>query len=391
MIESIIRNNRTCTGCSACSNTCPESAIQMTLINGFYKPCIDETKCVFCKKCISVCPQNSELKQTDYKTVAFACKNKDNAVRIKSASGGIFSVLAEKVLSEGGFVYGAAFDNDFMVHHIRITKSNDLSKLRRSKYVQSYIDDIFRQIKQDLTDGRMVLFSGTPCQCAGLNSYLNKDYNNLIIVEVLCHGVPSPVIWKNYLNYRIKKSKESRKIVECMFRTKDTSPKSSWSNSYMYIKLDKGEYNVNSNHDPYMMLFARSNVILNDSCYECRYRNLIDRGYADISICDFWNINCISPDFDDDKGISLMMIHSEKGNEFLESCKGQMELLNVNPKKALSYNSSFSQPEKLKLSIKVREALIKRPEKFRLIYYTFLPVIYIRKVLNKFKKIINRS
>lgn len=391
MIDSIIKNGRACTGCSACSNTCPESAIQMTLINGFYKPCIDETKCVSCEKCVSVCPQNSELKQTDYKTVAFACKNKDNAVRIKSASGGIFSVLAEKVLSEGGFVYGVAFDNSFMAHHIRIEKSSDLIKLRRSKYLQSYVGNVFTSVKNDLVNDKPVLFSGTPCQCAGLISFLDKEYENLIIVEVLCHGTPSPVIWKNYLNYRIKKSKGSQKIIECMFKTKDTSPKSSWSNSYMYIKLDKGEHNVNGNHDPYMMLFVRSNVILNDSCYECRYRNLIDRGYADISICDFWNIDRISPDFDDDKGISLMMIHSRKGNEFLESCKDKMELLNVNPKKALSHNASSSPPEKLKLSIKVREALIKRPEKFGRIYYTFLPVIYIGKVLNKIKKILNRS
>ena len=159
----------------------------------------------------------------------------------------------------------------------------------------------------------------------------------------------------------------------------------------MYIKLDKEEHNVNGMYDPYMMLFARSNIILNDSCYECRYRKLIDRGYADISICDFWNIERILPDFDDNKGISFMMIHSEKGNEFIKSCQDKMELINVNPKTGLSYNSSSLQPEKLNSSIKVRDALIKYPEKFGHIYFTFLPVIYIRKVLNKFQKLLNRS
>lgn len=124
MIESIIKTGRSCTGCSACFNICPKAAINMSLINGFYKPCIDNTKCVLCKKCIFVCPQNSDIKQTDFKTIAFACKNVDLAVRMKSASGGIFSVLAEKVLSVKGIVYGVAFDESFMAHHIRI--ENDL-------------------------------------------------------------------------------------------------------------------------------------------------------------------------------------------------------------------------------------------------------------------------
>ena len=391
MIDNIIKTERACTGCSACCNICPKSAIKMSLINGFYKPCIDNSKCVSCKRCISVCPQNNEIKQADFQTTAFACKNKNIAVRMKSASGGIFSVLAEKVLSMNGIVYGVSFNDNFMAHHIRIENMSELPKLRRSKYLQSYVGDIFNLVKDDLINGKRVLFSGTPCQCAGLYSYLNHEYDNLLIVEVLCHGTPSPVIWQSYLQYRLKKAKASHKITECMFHAKDTSPKASWSNSYMYIKFDKSEHNVNGNYDPYMMLFARSNVILNDSCYECRYRKLVDRGYVDISICDFWNIDCIAPQLNDDKGVSFLMIHSVKGNNIINACKERMELVYVEPEQGLNYNSSSIQPDKYKDSIKVRSSLINTPEKFGRIYYTYLPVIYIRKVFNKIKKMLKRG
>lgn len=393
MTDRIIVTGRSCTGCSACYNICPKSAIKMDLADGFYKPSIDKKKCISCKKCVSVCPQNAEIKKSEYTTVAYACKNKDLSVRMKSASGGIFSILAEHTINNGGIVYGVAFDENFMAKHIRINNISELYKLRRSKYLQSYVGKVFEMVKNDLKKGIEVLFSGTPCQCAGLSAYLNQNYNNLTIVEVLCHGVPSPVIWRNYLNYRIKKSKGSSKVLECMFHTKDTSPKARWSNSYMFIRLDNGLYNINSNYDPYMMLFVRSNVILNNSCYECIYRDIIDRGYADISISDFWNIDKIDPEFDDDKGVSFFMIHSEKGYSIFNSCKDKMYCISVDPKKGLSFNSSSTQPERLKMNIKIRASLLKYPERFGKIYYAYLPIIYIRKIIKKINKIFksNRS
>lgn len=255
----------------------------------------------------------------------------------------------------------------------------------------SYIGDVFRKIKQELDEGKKVLFSGTPCQCAGLNAYLSGKRENLVIVEVLCHGVPSPVIWKNYLDYRVKKSKNSTKIENCMFHTKDTNPKASWSNSFMSIKLDREDYNVNSNSDPFMMLFARSDIILNDSCYECRYRDSVNRGYVDISLCDFWNIARIDVSLDDDKGISLMLIHSEKGELIVSECVEQLVMTEVEPQRALSINGSSHQPKRIKRNLKVRSSLISFPDKFGRIYCTYLPVIYGRKVMNKFKKILKRK
>lgn len=363
----------------------------MELIDGFYKPVISQTACVSCGMCVSVCPQNSDVRITNYQTKAYACKNNDNAVRVKSSSGGVFTVLSESVLSEGGVVYGVAFDKQFLTHHIRVDSMIDMVKLRRSKYLQSYVGDVFKNIKRDMTEGRKVLFSGTPCQCAGLNAYLEGNRENLIIVEVLCHGVPSPVIWKNYLDYRVKKSKNSSRVENCMFRTKDACRSASWNNSYMYIKLDSEDYIVNSDSDPFMMLFARSDIILNDSCYECRYRELVNRGFADISLCDFWNIDRIAPSFNDGGGISLMMIHSQSGENLAEECIKTMAVAEVEPQRALLLNSSSHQPKQINQNSKVRSSLIRFPAKFGRIYFTYLPVIYGRKVIDKIKKILKRQ
>lgn len=389
MIDKIIQTNMYCTGCSACYSICPMSAIKMQMTNGFYFPTIVSNKCIGCRKCINVCPQNNKITDSNFKTIAYACKNKDESIRIKSASGGIFSALAEKILSGNGIVYGVAYDDNFLAHHIRVDDISDLVKLRRSKYMQSFIGDVFAKVLNDLNNGKLVLFSGTPCQCSGLYSFLGKEYESLIIIEVLCHGAPSPRIWANYLKYRIKKA-HAKDVVECMFHTKDTHPKSSWSNSYMYIKFDASEYNINGLYDPYMMLFARSNVILNESCYQCRYRKLIDRNYVDISLCDFWNIDKVNKSFDDDKGVSLMMLHSPKAMKFYAKIEANLDYITVNVDKSLAFNPSSNQPKRRRSDRKVSNILIKRTEDFGIIYYLYLPIIYLRKIISKIMKIITR-
>ena len=188
-----------CVGCGACENVCPVKAISMQENEeGFLYPVVDSDLCVSCNKCNHVCPvQKNEKKAVVSK--AYAAWNKDDAILRGSSSGGVFSILAQYVLRKGGVVCGAAFDEGNVVKHILVENAADLEKLRGSKYVQSEIGHIFVQIKDLLKSGRQVLFSGTPCQVAGLNSYLEKDFDNLLTVDVACHGVPSPKVWQKYI------------------------------------------------------------------------------------------------------------------------------------------------------------------------------------------------
>lgn len=267
---------------------------------------------------------------------------------------------------------------------------SDLTKLRCSKYLQSYIGDTYRRVESDLQSGRAVLFSGTPCQCAALHKYLSGYYERLYTVEVLCHGVPSPEVWSNYIQFRMKKAKTAKLPLECIFKTKDTSVKSSWNNSYIYMKFDTADYNVNSKRDPYMMLFARSDVILNASCYSCQYRKTVNRSYVDLSLGDCWNIRRINKSFDDDKGVSSVLVHSIKGKQLFEACADKLISFETIPETALQYSGSSHQPMMHMLDKKVTHALVKNWSSFGFIYYIYLPVLYKRKVFSKLKRLISR-
>lgn len=393
MIDKIIQNERQCTGCTACFNACPKIAIDMKLIDGFYKPIINVNKCVSCGKCISICPQNTILNDNSIQSIAFACKNKDDNVRMKSSSGGVFSLLAEQILNKGGIVYGAAFDRCFHVHHIRVDSVNELDKLRRSKYAQSNLGDTFQKIYNDLKSNRYVLFSGTPCQCNGLKNFLgkHKDIEKIYIVEVLCHGTPSPKIWENYLEYRIKKNKSQSYPITICFKSKDCVAKANWNNSYMQIRFNSDTYCMDSNYDPFMMLFARANVILNNACYSCQYRRIINRTYCDLSLSDFWGVKNFSQQFDDNKGCSLVLCHSLKGKYLLQLSRENMDMINVDPLSAIKCNGSFNNPKFYKMDLKIKEQLYENADCFGKTYIKYLPIIFIRKILEKIQKLVKKK
>ncbi|MCM1334429.1 MAG: Coenzyme F420 hydrogenase/dehydrogenase, beta subunit C-terminal domain [Bacteroides sp.] len=237
------------------------------------------------------------------------------------------------------------------------------------------------------------MFSGTPCQCHALASFLNKPYDSLYIAEVLCHGVPSPVVWQNYLRYRMKKANTEKYPIECIFRSKDSCEKAKWGDEYVTIRFEheKEPYRASAMHDPYMMLFCRADVILNDSCYECRYRGLVARDYADISTADFWGIDKLNPSFCDDKGISLVLLHSQKGVFLFDSIKAHLIFTETDAKKALPLNGSIVKPTKRRGDRRVLRALIDPRKNFGRIYYTYLPIIYLRKVVKRLKKIIGKG
>lgn len=329
-----ITDKTECCGCSACVQICGHNAICMKTDDlGFSYPYVNKEKCIDCGLCEKICPiLNDNVERIP--TRVFAVKNKDLSVRLASSSGGLFSIIAENVLREGGIVYGAAFNEEWDVEHIRITKSEDLSKLRGSKYVQSSIGNIYKEVQKDLRDNKKVLFSGCPCQIAGLKSFLRKNHPNLITVDFVCHGVPNPRIWKEFLleerfnlhkhfgEKRLKSSREKLTINKISFRDKENG----WErfNFVMQMKKQKnGEDNyviqTNSTYvweHPYMLMFLKD-YILRPSCHNCHFRK--GKGGSTYTIGDYWGISRFYPEFDDDKGTSLLMQYDTDKANWLEN------------------------------------------------------------------------
>ena len=328
--------NENCTGCHACASVCPESCITMESDKeGFWYPNIDKTKCVNCKLCEKACPVLSVHPVADGDTpAAYAAYNKDEKTRLDSSSGGVFSLLAEKIISDGGVVFGAAYNEKFDVEHIAVDTLDDIYKLRGSKYVQSKIGESYKQAKRFLEAGRKVLFTGTPCQIAGLKSILGKDFDNLYTQDLICHGVPSPLVWQKYVKFREKRSASSTR--RAFFRHK----KYGWKTfSVLFEFSNNTEYMKSHGVDSYMTGFLR-NWSLRSSCYNCHFKGL--RRQADITLADFWGIENVCPELDDDKGTSLIVIHSEKGRKLLDSVSSHIVYKDVDLNTAKNWNPSIA-------------------------------------------------
>ena len=384
-MKEIICEERLCTGCSACSQACPQGAVAMEANNeGFLYPRIDEGRCTDCGLCGRICPVNKAVAgdiavnnanaaagsgddagKTDVKAAgngtvsnaakienagirkmrhrAFACYSKDDEIRSKSTSGGAFTQLALKVLSAGGIVFGAGFDENFNVRHCYIENESGLDGLRRSKYVQSAVGNTFKEAEAFLREGRDVLFCGTPCQIAGLKAYLRKDYKNLLACDLVCSGVPSPKVWSLYLDYMRKRFGSG--ISSVSFRDKSTG----WSNSSMKIVFKDGSlYTDKVTREIFFIGFGKS-IFNRKSCYECKFR--LNNTKADLTLADFWGIDRRSGDENsvtDDKGVSLVITHTEAGENALSAISGNMWISERGLDEAVKYNprmvSSVAEP-----------------------------------------------
>lgn len=332
MIDAMIEKTYDkCTGCCACSNICPKDAISMNEDNeGFKYPVVDENKCINCGLCVNVCPTINKQIKINNDIKAYACINKDTDIRLKSSSGGIFSVIADYILSNNGIVFGAAFDKAWNVEHTYIEDIDDLDKLRTSKYVQSYIGVNYKYVKEFLEKGKLVLFTGTPCQIAGLKAYLGKDYDNLYCMDIICHGVPSPLVWRRFLN----ENYDVDDIKAINFRNKTTG----WSGFSFKVQYTNKAIIENRDSNLYMIGFL-SDLYLRPSCYNCSFKT-VER-VSDITIADFWGINEILPKMNDEKGTSLIFIQSNKGKCLINKVKNNIELYEVDVNKAISFNSSM--------------------------------------------------
>lgn len=335
-----ILNKTNCSGCSACANICPKNCIKMqTDEEGFLYPRIDADICIECKLCEKVCPiSNFDYCNENENCTAYAVINKNESIRLASSSGGVFSLIAENVINQQGVVIGAAFDDNFLVKHIIVDDVDGLAKLRGSKYVQSDTSDTFSKTKQFLDEGRIVLYSGTPCQIAGLLSFLNKPYENLVTLDLICHGAPSPAVWQKYVKFRSSLANSNVKKVS--FRYKEHSLKS-FSTAFVFDNCE--HYICKFNHDPFMKVFLKD-LCLRPSCYDCKFKSMHRK--ADITLADFWGIQNVLPEFDDDKGTSLVLINTKKGNQILKGIEENIIIKEVNVDDAIRYNSSAIQSVK---------------------------------------------
>lgn len=322
-----------CSGCGACANICPKNCIEMKADSeGFLYPNINIENCINCSLCEKVCPVLHEYKGNAVGK-AYACINKDEAIRLESSSGGVFTPIAEDVIAKNGVVFGAELDSDFTVRHEEVKTIDGLSKLRGSKYVQSNVGDSYKKIKKLLDDGELVLFTGTPCQISGLKMFLGKNYENLILQDIICHGVPSPKVWDIYKKYRIK-SEHGSPIQRMSFRHK----KYGWKTfSVLFKFLNNTEYIKTFPNDLYMRAFL-SDACLRPSCYNCHSKSL--NRQSDITLADFWGIENVCPEMFDDKGTSLVFINSEKGALIFDSIKDKLAYKEVDINEAVKYNVS---------------------------------------------------
>lgn len=300
-----------CCGCGACYSCCPQKCISLRVDNeGFLYPFVNEAECIDCNLCKKVCPMLQSRTNDTPNLEVYIAYASDKDIRKNSSSGGMFSLFAEYVIRENGVVIGAAFDEQFTVHHVVVESIDDLSVLRGSKYMQSRIENTYQITKNFLESGRKVLFTGTPCQIEGLNYYLGNNYDNLITVDILCHGVSSPLVWKKYLSEQEKKYGANAQ--EIIFRHK----KYGWKKYAVLLKFFNGNACLNIfSEDSYMRLFL-SNICLRPSCHACPFKNL--HRNSDISIGDCWGVQAHSPEMDDDLGTSVVLIHSLKGCNVFE-------------------------------------------------------------------------
>ena len=325
----------------ACMNICNNNAISSKQDEkGFYVPFIDDDKCIDCGQCTKICPVVNGVSYNLKKDSVVAAWAKDADIRKNSSSGGVFPVLAQHIIKQGGTVYGVALDEAITVRHIDCENKKQLDKLRGSKYVQSDTGYIYRDVKKRLSGGEKVLFSGTSCQIAGLNSYLKVSYDNLYTVDVLCHGVPSPLYFSDYIEYIQKK--EGKPVKQVFFRYKNPT----WASfSIRIIFQDCTEYTKSSYDDPYLCAFLK-NYITRECCRECSYACV--QRVSDITIADFWGyVSAKRSQKDTDEGISLVIVSSEKGQRLLDSVSQSFITIKKSMKEAKEGNTGMTKPHPL--------------------------------------------
>ncbi len=326
-------NKKECSGCTACKNICPKNAIQMIEDEkGFKYPIIDKEKCIDCGACYRICP-NIKKEENNKIIETYGVKHRNENERITSRSGGVFVALSDYILNQGGVVYGVKQNKDFTVCHGRAESKKQRDEFKGSKYIQSDMNDIIKKVKQDLREEKIVLFSGTPCQVHAVKVSVPEKYqNNLYTCDLICHGVPSEKIFKEFLKY--VETTSGKKIKEFNFRDK----RFGWETHYETSIMEDG---TEITTQFFRNLFYGHNI-LRPSCYNCNYANI--HRPADITIADFWGIEKVAPEFMDKKGVSLTIVNNEKGKKWFEEVKKDLHIINCSIEDCIKYTYTLSNP-----------------------------------------------
>jgi len=331
-----ITDKTNCCGCNACGDVCAHQAITFKVDQeGFWYPKVDEDKCTDCHLCEKVCPMLhiSELKHNDYeKPVVYGCYHNDIVIRFDSTSGGIFSALAQEMYKQKGYVGGAIYTETFDVKNIISNDKKDLKRLRSSKYLQSNAEGLYKEVKRLLVAGEKVLVCGSPCQMAGLRSYLGKDYENLIVVDFVCHATNSPKVFHKYLESLERRY--SSKIVSIKDKNKDHG----WHSLARKITFENGEVYYGEGHEDDFRRGYHMNVYERPSCYQCKFKDF--PRMSDITLADFWGLKQIDPAMDKDLGTSMVMINSAKGKAFFDRIAPKLTCKEYTLEQGISGNRS---------------------------------------------------
>lgn len=324
-----------CCGCGACYQICPQKSIRMEKNDrGFFVPIVNEKTCIKCGACLKVCP---EINQPQFSAVkkSYAAIAENRNLLMSSTSGGVFGVLAEVIISEGGSVYGCAWDENLCARHIRIEQLNELYQIQKSKYVQSDTNTSFIDVRNDLKQGRKVLYSGTACQIAGLQKFLNRNEEQLITIEVACHGVPSPGLFQKYIKWRSEVEKS--KVVDMQFRNKEKHKKGEHYMFFLKYKNGKKCYYF-SDEDSYYGSFLEGRT-LRETCYHCKYKK--QERVADILLGDYWGIEKEHKNFPAEYGASAVVVVSEKGEKLFDKVRCRLRVEDTTFEKVVAHNKSI--------------------------------------------------
>lgn len=388
-----IRHKHDCCGCSACSQRCPKHCILMQMdCEGFLYPQVDISKCVDCHLCEKVCPVINQYEARTPLNV-YAAKNSDDEVRHQSSSGGIFTLLAEQTIKDGSVVFGACWDKEWNVKHDCVDNISDLYRFRSSKYLQSVIGDNYLKAEHFLKTGRKVMFTGTPCQIAGIKHFLRKEYDNLLAVEVICHSVPSPGVWQQYLTTRLHTLKwEKSDIRYISFRDKKTG----WKTYSFVIENENGNILTELSSKNAFMRGFLADLYTRPSCHACPAKQL--RSGSDLTLGDFWGIESLMPEIDDDKGVSAIIVNSDKGKQVLHNINVELhevqynELTTRNPALVKSFpitpkRTDFFKEDGYTFEEKVTR-LAKEPFSMRTLAYRIVQKIFPNVFVEKIKRLL---